>query len=122
VRFACLLVDDNVRFLEVARRTLERQGLAAVSTATSIGSALEVTATDQPEVVLVDVSLGPESGFDLVRQLADRFPHLRGRIIMTSTRSAEDYAELMEDTPAVGFLAKSELSVAAIRALIPDLA
>ena len=121
MHFRCLVVDDNQRFLEVARRSLERQGLDVVATAETIDSALEAVAALMPDVILVDVSLGRESGFDLVRRLAEHFPDLTGRIIMISTRAAEDYTELMEDTPAAGFLAKSALSVAAIRALIPGL-
>jgi DNA-binding response OmpR family regulator len=119
--FRCLLVDDNQRFLDVARRGLERQGLHAVDTALDIDSALEAVATRRPDVVLVDVSLGQESGFDLVRRLAERFSHLTGRIIMISTRDEEDYAELMEGASAAGFLGKSALSVQEIRTLIPDL-
>lgn len=119
--FRGLVVDDNQRFLVAARHSLERQGLAAVDTALTIDSALEAVATGRPDVVLVDVSLGPESGFDLVHQLAERFPHLTGRIIMISTRAEEDYAELMADPPAAGFLGKSALSVQAIRTLVPDL-
>ncbi len=119
--FRCLLVDDNQRFLDAARRGLERQGLHAVDTALDIDSALEAVATRRPDVVLVDVSLGQESGFDLVRRLAERFSHLTGRIIMISTRDEEDYAELMEAASATGFLGKSALSVEGIRTLIPDL-
>ena len=119
--FRGLLVDDNQRFLVAARRGLERQGLPAVDTALDIDSALQAVATRRPDVVLVDVSLGQESGFDLVRRLVERFSHLTGRIIMISTRDEEDYAELMADTPATGFLGKSALSVEAIRTLIPDL-
>jgi len=121
VQFRCLVVDDNKRFLEVAKRSLEFQGLAGVSTAATIQGALAAIAAEQPDVVLVDVSLGTESGFDLVRQVADRFPRLVGRMILISTRAEEDYAELLEDTPTVGFLAKSAMSVRAISAMIPDL-
>jgi DNA-binding NarL/FixJ family response regulator len=121
VPFCCLVVDDNQRFLEVARRSLEWQGLDAVCTATSIESALGAVATDRPDVVLIDVSLGEESGFDLLRQLTERFPYLIGRIIMISTRAEEDYADLIDGTRAAGFLAKSALSVTAIRRLIPGL-
>ncbi|MCY1137136.1 response regulator transcription factor [Actinoplanes sp. Pm04-4] len=121
MQFRCLVVDDNQRFLDVARRSLEWQGLESVGTAETIETALAATEADHPDVVLVDVSLGGESGFELVRLLAARFPELTGRIIMISTRAEEDYAELMEGTPAAGFLAKSALSVRAIRELIPDL-
>jgi len=115
------VVDDNERFLQVARRSLERQGLETVATAVDIDSALGAVRSGRPDVILVDISLGSENGFDLLRRLVESFPHLTGRIIMISTRAEEDYAELMEGTPAAGFLAKSELSVAAVRNLIPDL-
>jgi DNA-binding NarL/FixJ family response regulator len=115
------VVDDNQRFLDVVRRSLGRQGVEAVDIATDSDSALRAAALTCPDVVLVDVSLGAESGFDLLRLLVDRYPELTGRIIMISTRDAEDYVELLEDAPAAGFVAKSELSVPAIRNLIPGL-
>jgi DNA-binding NarL/FixJ family response regulator len=115
------VVDDNQRFLEVARRILEWQGLEAVGTATSIAAALDAVAGEPPDVVLVDVSLGPESGFELLRRIAARHPRLAGRVIMISTRAEEDYAEILEGAGAAGFMAKSDLSVAAIRRLIGDL-
>jgi len=121
VPFRCLVVDDNQRYLEVARRSLEWQGLDTVGAATSIASALEAVATTRPDVVLVDVSLGLESGFELLRRLVEAFPYLDGRVLMISTRAEEDYAELLESTRAAGFLAKSALTVTAIRGLIPDL-
>ena len=33
---------------------------------------------------------GFSCGFDLAHQLAERFPHLTGRVIMISTRAEED--------------------------------
>jgi DNA-binding NarL/FixJ family response regulator len=121
VRFRCLVVDDNERFLDVVRRSLGKQGVEAVDTATDSESALRAVAAGRPDVVLVDVSLGAESGFDLLRLLVDRYPYLSGRIIVISTRDAEDYVELLEGGPAAGFVDKSALSVAAIRNLVPGL-
>jgi DNA-binding NarL/FixJ family response regulator len=121
VPFRCLIVDDNQRFLEVARRSLEGQGLDVVHIATSIDTALAAIEAGRPDVVLIDVSLGEESGFELLRRLIERFPHLAGRGIMISTRAEEDYTDLMDGMSAAGFLAKSALSVNAIRALIPGL-
>jgi CheY-like chemotaxis protein len=121
VAFRCLVVDDNRPFLDVARRSLERQGLDDVRTAVDIASALAAAESHPPEVVLVDISLGHESGFDLVARLVERLPSLAGRIVMISTRAEEDYAEILEGTAAAGFLAKSVLSVHAIRALVQGL-
>jgi hypothetical protein len=41
-------------------------------------------------------------------------------VILISTHAAEDYASLVADTPAVGFLPKAGLSAMAIRRLLDD--
>lgn len=112
-----LIVDDNERFLDVARSSLGGD-LEVVGTATSSADALRQTAEQRPDVVLMDIGLGEESGFDVARLLEERFPELGLRIVMISTRSEEDYVELIASSPAVGFVPKSRLSAAAVRALV----
>ena len=111
----CLIVDDNTRFLDAARSTLERQGVQVVGTATTTAEALQRVEALRPDVVLVDISLGEESGFELARRLVD---DLRTRVVLISTRAEEDYASLIAATPAVGFIPKSRLSVEAVRELV----
>jgi DNA-binding NarL/FixJ family response regulator len=111
----CIIVDDNEPFLKVARRTLERQGMAVVGVAANGVEALRQARELRPDVVLVDISLGAESGFDVGRQIT---PHVRS-VILISSQDADDYAELIADSPAVGFLSKAELSADAIQRLLP---
>lgn len=113
----CLIVDDNRGFLEAARTLLEREGLTIAGVATTGADALRQAETLRPDVVLVDVSLGDESGFELARRLvAD---HARGApVILISTRSEADLADAIALSPAAGFLSKSELSADAIRGLL----
>jgi DNA-binding NarL/FixJ family response regulator len=118
VAIRCLIVDDNERFLEVARSSLTRNGMEVIATATTSAEALRQAAELHPDAVLVDIGLGEESGFDVVRRLAERFPDLRSGIVLISTRSEEDYADLIASSPAVGFLAKSRLSAMAVRELV----
>ena len=66
----CLLVDDNEAFVETARRVLEPDGVRVAGTASTIGEALLRASELQPDVVLVDIMLGDENGFDLARRLA----------------------------------------------------
>ena len=66
----CLLVDDNEAFLETASVLLEREGLAVVGLASSIAEALRQARALRPDLILVDIGLGDESGFDLARLLA----------------------------------------------------
>lgn len=114
----CLLVDDNERFLEVARSSLTREGLEVVGTATTMADALRKTDVLRPDVILVDVGLGSESGFELARRLVDGFPDLRARIVLISTRAEEDLADLIAASPAAGFLRKDRLSAARVCALL----
>ena len=109
-----LIVDDNASFLEAASRLLERQGLTIAGVASSADEALAKAQELKPDVVLVDIGLGPESGFDLARQLADS----GSIVILISTRSEADLAPLINGVPAAGFVPKSELSAAAIRRLV----
>ena len=113
----CLIVDDNRRFLEAARTLLEREGLTIAGVATTSMDALREAETLQPDVVLVDVSLGEESGFELARRL-DTGQARRARVILISTRSESELAELVAQSPAAGFLSKSELSAEGIRSFL----
>jgi two-component system, NarL family, nitrate/nitrite response regulator NarL len=114
----CLIVDDNEGFLAVAHASLEREGLEVVGTVKTIAEALSQVEMVRPDVILVDISLGQESGFELTRQIVDSHPDLRGRIVLISTRHEEDFADLITASPATGFLSKAQLSARAVRGLV----
>jgi two-component system, NarL family, nitrate/nitrite response regulator NarL len=118
VQLRCLIIDDNVRFLEAARSSLERQGIEVVGVAATCSEALSHAEALEPDVALVDIGLSEESGFELTRQLVDGLPHLGVRVILISTRGEDDYADMIETSPAVGFLSKSQLSARALGALL----
>src|SRR5258708_24968580 len=104
----CLLVDDNAAFLDAAAALLQREGVTVVGVASSAAQAIRQVRALQPDVVLIDIGLGNESGFDLARLLA-REGH-GAELIMISARDETDHTELIAESPAVGFLAKPELS------------
>ena len=114
----CVLVDDNEAFLETASLLLEREGLTIVGMASTIAAALRQVRALRPDVVLVDIGLGNESGFDLARLLAQDGQVAGAAVILISTGAEADYKELIDDSPAAGFLAKSELSVRGISRLL----
>jgi DNA-binding NarL/FixJ family response regulator len=115
VPLRCLIVDDNLAFAKAAGALLEREGLAVVGVAANAAEALRETRALRPDVVLVDIVLGGESGFDVARELiADGEGPT---IIFISTHSETDFAELIADAAAAGFIPKSELSAEAIRRL-----
>ncbi len=121
----CLLVDDNQAFLETACLVLEREGLTVAGVASSIAGALRQARALRPDLILVDIGLGQESGFDLARLLArdgqgdPADPGGPGAdVILISTGAEADYREMIDDSPAAGFLAKSELSARGIRRIL----
>lgn len=114
----CLIVDDNHSFLEAARVLLEREGLAVAGVASTSDEALRQVETLRPDVVLVDISLGKESGLDLARRLAEGRLRSEPAIVLISTRAEADVADLIAASPAAGFLPKAELSAGAIRRIV----
>ncbi len=113
-----LIVDDNWLFLEAARDRLEREGLHVVGVAANSAEALRRAEQLRPEVVLVDVVLGDESGFELARSLAAHHRDGGPAVILVSTYSAADFAGPVAESPAAGFLPKQELSAGAIRRIL----
>jgi CheY-like chemotaxis protein len=120
----CLIVDDSPRFLEAARGLLERQGVAVVGVASNSAEALQRAGELRPDVTLLDIDLGGESGLELARRLHGQTTGQAGRasapVILISTHAEQDYAELIAAGPAIGFLPKTTLSADAIRDLLAD--
>ena len=115
----CLIVDDNASFREEMRGLLAEQGLDVVGGAGSAAEAFRAIAELGPDVALIDIDLGEESGLALARQLREQpgqgaVPHL----ILISTHDEADYADLIEASSAIGFLAKIDLSAATIRQML----
>lgn len=112
----CLIVDDSPSFLRAAQSLLEQDGIV-VDVAANSAEAIRRVEELQPDVTLVDIDLGGESGFELAARLRkDGLP--RAGVILISTRSEEDYGDLIAASPACGFLTKTALSGSAIRRVI----
>jgi DNA-binding NarL/FixJ family response regulator len=111
-----LLVDDSEDFLTSASRLLEAQGMEVVGRASSGTEAVGLAEELHPDVALVDVQLGEEDGIEVARRLIARTPWTR--VVLISTHSQDDLAELIADSPAIGFLPKPALDAAAITALL----
>jgi DNA-binding NarL/FixJ family response regulator len=116
--FRLLIVDDSQAFLEAARSLLEREGVDVVGVASTTAEALSREAQLRPEVALVDITLGAESGFELTRRLRENDRAGRLRVILVSTHAEADFADLIAESPAIGFLPKSDLSAEAIRRVL----
>jgi len=111
-----LIVDDHPSFRASARTLLEAEGYEVVGEAETGFAALEAVRQLKPDVVLLDVQLPDIDGFEV----ADRL-HANGaapHVILTSSREVCDYGSCIEDSSALGFVPKAELSGAALAALL----
>ncbi len=116
----CVIIDDSPHFLEAARCLLEGHGIAVVGVAADSGQALRQVERLRPEVVLVDIDLGTESGLELTRRLQHETDPSPPPVILISNYAEEDYGDVIEESAAAGFLAKSALSGDAIRTLLAE--
>jgi DNA-binding NarL/FixJ family response regulator len=118
----CLIVDDNEEFLDAACNLLRRERVEIVGVASTAAEAVRLSAQLQPDVALVDVYLGAESGIELARRLAVDHGGPSPAVILISTYSERDLAEVIAGSPAAGFVSKGSLSRAAIHAALgrPD--
>jgi DNA-binding NarL/FixJ family response regulator len=104
------------------RGLLAEQGLDVVGGAGSAAEAHRQIAELRPDVALIDIDLGDDSGLELARQLREQpdqgaVPHL----ILISTHDEAEYADLTAASSAIGFLAKIDLSAATIRQMLASI-
>jgi CheY-like chemotaxis protein len=69
VALTCVIVDDNPFVQRAVRELLEREGVEFVGVCATAAEAVALVAAFQPNVTLVDIDLGGESGFDPVARL-----------------------------------------------------
>lgn len=118
-RLTLLIVDDNQRYRTQLRRQVERAYPAAsVVEAESVAAAQRYAASISPQLALVDVVLGDESGLDCARQLHAILPATR--IVLFSAYPDREFHRQGLQSGAVAFLDKKDLDAAALRQLIDD--
>jgi CheY-like chemotaxis protein len=114
----CLIVDDNRDFLRVASDLLEHAGITVVGVASTAAQAGQACSELHPDVVLVDIDLGQESGLELARHLVGGTRPDQPRVILISAYSVEDFIDMIADMPGVSFLAKGALSGPAVLGIL----
>jgi DNA-binding NarL/FixJ family response regulator len=114
----CLIVDDNAGFRHEMAGLLQEQGVEVVGGAASAAEALQQITELRPDVALIDIDLGRDSGLALATRLRETLGPAVPHVILISTHDEGAFAELIERSAALGFLSKTELSGAAIRRML----
>jgi DNA-binding NarL/FixJ family response regulator len=86
VSLRLVLIEDHQALREGLELLLDREGCQVVGTAGTAGEGRELIERLDPDVALVDIRLGGESGIDLTRALIDADP---GRRVVLYTGSSD---------------------------------
>ena len=113
-----LIVDDHAAFRSTARALLECDGWNVVGEAGDGTSGLTAARTLKPDVVLLDVRLPDIDGFAVAEELAAEGSG--PAVIVTSSSDDPLYPDRARRTGARGFVAKHDLSGAALQRVLDE--
>ena len=111
-----LVVDDHPSFRRFATKLLQAGGFDVVGEADDGASALAAARRLRPELVLLDVLLPDMSGFSVVEALAAKPGG--PQVVIVSSRSESELGSALRHSSVTGFVPKSELTAAAVAALV----
>jgi DNA-binding NarL/FixJ family response regulator len=106
-----LLVDDDDRFRELARRMLAADGVDVVAEVDNGEAVLDAVAVCGPDVVLLDIRMPGTDGLEVARRLQAQG---NGPAVILISTCDPAYGRRAAAGLAAGFLPKEELSLAAI--------
>jgi CheY-like chemotaxis protein len=101
-----LLLDDSTITLELEKALLEERGYEVAAAANLLEFQAELDQF-QPEIILTDLMMPDISGKDIVRVLKQDFHTERIPIVLFSSKTDEELAEIAEQAGADGYLSKS---------------
>jgi len=102
-----VVVDDHPIFRRGLVEALsEATGVTVCGEAGTVATALDAVVTQQPDVAIVDLSLGAESGLDLVSSLAKSHPDVR--VLMLSGYDERVHADRALKAGALGYIMKDK--------------
>lgn len=115
-----LLVDDHPLMREALRESIDRQNdLVTCGEASDAASAMIALESSHPNLVMLDLTLGEDSGLELLKQMLVADSSVR--VLVLSMHDETLYAERAIRAGAKGYVNKRESSatiIAAIRAVL----
>lgn len=102
-----LIVDDHPFMRRGLAQTINDQpGLEVCGEAGSVAEALRIIETCQPHLAVVDISLGEESGIELVQLIRTKWPEVK--VLVSSMHDETLFAERALRAGALGYVNKGE--------------
>jgi DNA-binding NarL/FixJ family response regulator len=116
VRPTVLIVDDHEEFRASAAELLESEGFDVIGAAADAARAVELALSLRPQIVLLDIQLPDRDGFAVAGRLAEEAP--APQVVLISSRDVASYGRRVAGAPVRGFIAKRDLTGAALAALV----
>jgi len=113
---SAIVVDDHASFRRAAIEMLISVGCVVVGEAATGRDGLAVISESSPDFVLLDVQLPDIDGFEVLRLLNEG--EQPPKVVLVSTRSADDYSSRLVESGAFGFVSKGDLSLELLRQLV----
>jgi CheY-like chemotaxis protein len=113
-----LIVDDDARFRELARRMLTSWGYHPESEAGSVAEALQRVNESRPDIALVDIGLPDGTGLELSTLLTCSPSQIR--VVLVSSDSDATTAREATAAGATAFLPKTDLSSVVLHSILED--
>lgn len=111
-----LVVDDHPILREGLRGLIDQQAdLVVCGEAGTVDNALRLVQETNPDAMIADISLGKESGLDLIQRARELMPSLA--ILVLSMHDEMIYAERALRSGAGGYVMKQEATAQVITAL-----
>ena len=115
-RARIVVVDDHPTMREGLARVIDETGdLTVCAQAGSIQRALELIETTQPDLAIVDITLGGQNGIELIKDLKVRYPKLP--VLVHSMHDEQVYAQRSLRAGARGYLMKHEPPATLLQAI-----
>ncbi len=112
-------MDDNARYRYQLQRMVGKVcHRAMIYQAKNIAEAVDLTQRVSPQLALVDVVLGDESGIHCTRRLKAISPS--SRVILISAYPDREFHRLGLEAGAIAFLDKKDLDASALQQVIND--
>ena len=109
VKSRIFLVDDHEMFREGLRQLIEREhDMTVCGDAADVTAALAGIEAANPDLVIVDISLGGASGIDLIKAVKNRYEDLP--VLVVSMHEESLYSERALRAGAMGYVMKHEPS------------
>ena len=106
-----LLVDDQALFRDIAKNMFS--SVEEFEVVAEAEDALDAYVDPRPDLVLMDVQMPKVNGLEATKQILHGNPE--AKVVITSMRSEPEYRCLALDTGTLGFIAKRDFSISALR-------